>query len=322
MSAYPKFDLNKSKYDQTTFAGRFLHCLDLIDPRTLFTTEKELQHAIQLLEDFKNGKLSKTTTDEHLWKAQKIKQAIVHPDTGEKIFMPFRMSGFIPFGSPIVTGLLLPNPSFPSMIFWQWLNQSHNACVNYANRNATKPTSTATFIQGYLGATAAAVSISVGLSVLLRKSAGFSHATRMLIQRFIPYPAVATASVLNVLLMRKHEIHQGIDVTDKDGKVIGTSQSAAKKALFEMAISRAVIAAPILLIPPTIMTQLEKMRWLKSNPRLHLPVNALLATLSFGFGLPLGIAVFPQISKINRHSLEPAIQQATTDEILYYNKGL
>lgn len=37
-----------------------------------------------------------------------------------------------------VVGLLLPNPSLKQIVFWQWLNQSHNACVNYANRNATK----------------------------------------------------------------------------------------------------------------------------------------------------------------------------------------
>ena len=28
-----------------------------------------------------------------------IPQAIIHPDTGEKVFMPFRMSGFVPFGT-------------------------------------------------------------------------------------------------------------------------------------------------------------------------------------------------------------------------------
>ncbi|XP_019470585.1 sideroflexin-5-like isoform X6 [Meleagris gallopavo] len=41
-----------------------------------------------------------------LWGAQKIKQAIIHPDTNETIFMPFRMSGYIPFGTPIGKGRL------------------------------------------------------------------------------------------------------------------------------------------------------------------------------------------------------------------------
>lgn len=66
------------------------------------------------------------------------KQAILHPDTGEKILMPFRMSGYVPFGVPMVVGILLPNPGWATIVFWQWINQSHNACVNYANRNASK----------------------------------------------------------------------------------------------------------------------------------------------------------------------------------------
>lgn len=40
---------------------------------------------------------------------------------------------------------------------------------------------------------------------------------------------LATASVLNVILMRKHEAAQGIDVLDKSGKIVGTSRKAAKK---------------------------------------------------------------------------------------------
>lgn len=77
-----------------------------------------------------------------------ILQAIIHPDTGEKVMMPFRMSGFVPFGAPLVFGLLLPDPNLRQMVFWQWLNQSHNACVNYANRNASQPTPMERFLVG------------------------------------------------------------------------------------------------------------------------------------------------------------------------------
>jgi len=63
-------------------------------------------------------------------------QAIIHPDTNEKILMPCRMSGkgcgftvcifwvyhitgFVPFGSITVIGLLLPNQTLVQMVFWQ-----------------------------------------------------------------------------------------------------------------------------------------------------------------------------------------------------------
>ncbi|XP_033256380.1 sideroflexin-5 isoform X8 [Orcinus orca] len=190
----PPFQLGKPRFQQTSFYGRFRHFLDIIDPRTLFVTERRLREAVQLLEDYKHGTLRPGVTNEQLWSAQKIKQAILHPDTNEKIFMPFRMSGYIPFGTPIVVGLLLPNQTLASTVFWQWLNQSHNACVNYANRNATKPSPASKFIQGYLGAVISAVSIAVGLNVLVQKANKFTPATRLLVQRFVPFPAVGQLS--------------------------------------------------------------------------------------------------------------------------------
>uniref|UniRef100_A0A8B9CEB0 Sideroflexin 5 n=1 Tax=Anser brachyrhynchus TaxID=132585 RepID=A0A8B9CEB0_9AVES len=142
--------------------------------------------------------------------------------------MPFRMSGYIPFGTPIVVGLLLPNQTLASTVFWQWLNQSHNACVNYANRNATKPSPTSKFIQGYLGAVISAVSIAVGLNVLVQRANKFTPATRLLIQRFVPFPAVASANICNVVLMRHTELEEGIDVLDNNGNIVGSSRIAAK----------------------------------------------------------------------------------------------
>ena len=39
----------------------------------------------------------------------------------------------------------------------------------------------------------------------------------------------ASANICNVVLMRNHELFTGIEVKDKDGHVVGTSQLAARK---------------------------------------------------------------------------------------------
>ncbi|XP_069779511.1 sideroflexin-5-like isoform X2 [Narcine bancroftii] len=299
---YPPFVLGRARFDQSTFYGRLRHFLDIIDPRTLFVTENHLKAAVQLLKDFKLGTIPSGVSNQQLWEAQKIKQAVLHPDTNEKILMPFRMSGYIPFGTPIVVGLLLPQQTLATTIFWQWLNQSHNACVNYANRNATKPTPVSKFALGYVGAVVSAVSIAVGLNIFIKKACRFNPATRFLIQRFVPFPAVAAANVSNVVLMRHNELEEGISVLDEDGNTIGSSRIAAQHALLETALTRIVLPVPILVLPPIIMSFLEKTRMLKAHPRLTLPLHGLVCLAAFGFALPIAISIFPQISEISpRH---------------------
>ncbi|XP_061895974.1 sideroflexin-5b isoform X2 [Entelurus aequoreus] len=236
--------------------------------------------------------------------------------------MPFRMSGYVPFGTPIVIGLLLPNQTVASTIVWQWLNQSHNACVNYANRNATKPTPTSRFLQGYFGAVTSAVSIAVGLKVLIEKANKLSPSTRTLIQRFVPFPAVASANICNVALMRHNELSEGIDVLDADGNVVGSSKIAARHAIAETAFTRVVLPMPIFVLPPIIMSYLQGLHFLQRQRRLMLPVHSLVCLLTFGLSLPVAISLFPQMSQIEVSRLEPEIAMATDCKVVTYNKGL
>ncbi|XP_027857422.1 sideroflexin-5a isoform X4 [Xiphophorus couchianus] len=290
MSDYPPFQYGKSRFNQ-----------------------KRLQDCIKLLDGFKQGTLPPGVTDA---------EAIIHPDTGEKILMPFRMSGFVPFGTPVVVGLLLPNQTTASTIFWQWLNQSHNACVNYSNRNATKPAPFSKFFQGYVGAVTSAVSIAVGLNVLIQKADRLSPTTKLLVQRFVPFPAVASANICNVVLMRHTELSDGIAVLDDSGKVVGTSKIAARHALLETALTRVVMPMPIMVLPPMVMAVLEKLPLLQRRQRLVLPVHSLVCLAAFGLALPLAISLFPQMSQISANQLEPEIAAATDCQILTYNKGL
>ncbi|KJH51975.1 tricarboxylate carrier [Dictyocaulus viviparus] len=281
---------------------------------------KRLRECVKLLKNWENG--VSTSTDKELWQAQKIKQAILHPDTGQKILPPFRMSGFVPFGWITVTGMLLPNPSWPTLLFWQWMNQSHNACVNYANRNATQPQPFPTYIKAYGVAVTAACSISAGLTYLIKRTKSLPLRTRVIVQRFVPLPAVSLASSMNVICMRWNELCTGIDVYEKGGRVVGVSKVAARLAVIDTTLVRAFLPVPLLLIPPCIMPFLERLKWVRGSSVRHLLVNAAVCTLSFAFSLPIALALFPQEGVVVVDKLEMELHSKTSAKQLFYNKGL
>uniref|UniRef100_A0A1I7W3I8 Sideroflexin-5 n=2 Tax=Loa loa TaxID=7209 RepID=A0A1I7W3I8_LOALO len=219
---------------------------------------EKLQNSIELLNNYKAGKVG-LISDQQLWEAQKIKSAILHPDTGEKILPPFRMSGYVPFGWITVTGMLLPNPSWLSILFWQWLNQTHNALVNYSNRNATQDQSSSRYLNAYCAAVSSASIVAMGLTLLIKRTEQLNPIKRLIIQRFVPLPATSLASSLNVLCMRWNELQNGINVYDCNQNVIGISKIAAKKAVKDTTLTRAFLPIPLLMIPPCIMPFLERL---------------------------------------------------------------
>ena len=73
-------------------------------------------------------------TDAELWEAKRIHDAIIHPVTGEKMFLPGRMSAFVPLNTPVTVGMLMAKTPAQT-IFWQTVNQSCNVLVNYVNRS-------------------------------------------------------------------------------------------------------------------------------------------------------------------------------------------
>lgn len=61
---------------------------------------------------------------------------------------------------------------------------------------------------------------------------------------------------------------------------------------------------------------------LKKNPRLHMPFNILVCSITFFYALPATIAIFPQMSEVKIKELEQEIQEKSKDSVIYYNKGL
>lgn len=104
------------------------------------------------------------------------------------------------------------------MVFWQWVNQSFNALVNYTNRNAKSEVSSTQLGVAYVSATTSALVTALGLKTFLEKRAG------SLLQRYVPFAAVAAANCVNIPLMRQSELINGIVVYDENGNAVTESR--------------------------------------------------------------------------------------------------
>ena len=94
-SSTPPFDPSGTLYDQKTYAGRLAHFREMVSPSTLFVSDAELAAKSELLERHARG-AAPEASDAELWDAKRIKDAVIHPVTGEKMFLPGRMSAFVP----------------------------------------------------------------------------------------------------------------------------------------------------------------------------------------------------------------------------------
>ncbi|KAJ7375183.1 Sideroflexin-1 [Desmophyllum pertusum] len=119
---------------------------------------------------------------------------------------------------------------------------------------------------------------------------------------------------------------KGIPVTDENGNRIGESKAAARKAIASVVISRIIMAAPGMSIPPIIMNYLDSKAFMKRWPILASPIQVALVGLSLVFATPLCCAIFPQKSSIAVSKLEPELQEIIKQKggmkYVYFNKGL
>lgn len=170
-----------------------------------------------------------------------------------------------------ITGAMLQfYQTAPAVIFWQFVNQTFNACVNYTNRNANSPVSTNQLGIAYVSATTSALVASLGSKSFLEKRVS------PFFLRYVPFIAVAAANCVNIPLMRQNELLNGIDVEDEDGKIVGKSSFAAGVAISQVTISRIVMAAPGMLLLPVLMERLEKRAWFNRLKILHAPFQVLM----------------------------------------------
>ncbi|MCJ1306256.1 putative alpha-isopropylmalate carrier, partial [Hypocenomyce scalaris] len=311
-------DLPASQYNLNTYWGRVKQSAEIADPRTLFISGSGLENAKKLISSYKQGQIRSMTPE--LWQAKKVVDSTLHPDTGEPVLLPFRMSCFVISNLIVTAGMLTPGLQTTGILLWQITNQSLNVAINSANANKSTPLSTSTMVKSYFLAVSASCSVALGLNAIVPRLKRISPGARTVLTRLVPFAAVASAGALNVFLMRGEEIRQGIDVypvlsdeekaiKEKDGtevQSLGKSKKAATLAVGETALSRVFNATPIMVLPPLILVRLQQTEWLKRRPRMTLPVNLGLILTTSLFALPLALAVFPQRQAVQASTLEKA----------------
>ena len=315
----PPFDPKGCRYDQKTYAGRLRRFKDLTDPRMLLIGDEELSKAQALLGEHAKGKAS-GATDAELWHAQRVKDAIIHPVTGEKMFLPGRMSAFVPINTPVTVGMLLAKTPAQT-IFWQWVNQSCNVMCNYVNRSGAA-VDTAQVAQAY--GLAVGVSCSIALGARRLVEAGPPWVKRLSIA--VPYAAVVSAGASNLAFTRLPEMQAGVPVAAPDGTPLGTSKAAARSAVASTVISRIVLQPIVpMLLPPLLSAAMRTVMPL--GPIAQVASQTAFVAGCSAFALPVAIAVFPQEMKIATSALEPEFQHAKDAkgqpiEYVLCNKGL
>ncbi|XP_020289845.1 sideroflexin-2 isoform X2 [Pseudomyrmex gracilis] len=325
--AHDRLDIDKPLWDLNTFVGRWKYFAWMTDFRTCVVREPELLAAKELCEQYRLGKEPAGTTRDQIVYAKKLYESSFHPDTGELQNVFGRMSFQVPGGMAITGAMLQFYRTTQAVVFWQWVNQSFNALVNYTNRNANSPVTTTQLGVAYVSATSAAMITAIGCKSFWQKRAS------PLMARYVPFAAVAAANCVNIPLMRQNEIRNGVDVVDEDGKKVTKSKLAAVKGISQVVISRIVMCAPGMLILPPIMERLEKYAWMQKIKPLHAPIQILMCGISLSFMVPTACALFPQNCSIRATTLErwepenyellkKNSESGKLSTYLYFNKGL
>ncbi|XP_046306059.1 sideroflexin-4 isoform X3 [Marmota monax] len=303
--------------ESRSFVQRLLQWTELLDPTNLITSIEKIEKSRQLLFTSEDA-YRFDVDDQRIKNAWKRSLSTVHPDSSRLIPILFRPAAFLPLTVPTVFLSMMPAKGMKSMILPQVSLYAYTTGFTMVNGNASYSHSLPAKI--LLGAGVIASSTFFGLIPHLVQMK--YHLDNAWIKRALPIVFLAQVSGMNVFASRSLEPVRGIEVMDKDGKVIGRSRRAGRKAVRETAVSRAVLFGTSAFIPEVFTYFFKRTQFFLQNPQSLWTLKLSCTLLVMGVMVPVSFSMFPQIGQIKYSKLEEEIQALTEETELFYNRGV
>ncbi|NWH47071.1 SFXN4 protein, partial [Fregata magnificens] len=245
-------------------------------------------------------------------------------DTDKIIPVLFRPPAFLPISLPLVIASSLQLRA-KQTFFCQFVFHTYTTGFTLLNGNCTTKAEEYSVQQKQifysLGAISYAACIGALPLVFMNRYTLKSSLTQLVVKNLLPAPLLGLTSAFTVAVARSPEFENGIEVMDRNGKVVGLSQKAGEKAVKETALSRAVLFGTTFFLPAVLMHFVQRAKFAK-NPRALASVRMLVITSVLAGMLPVSLSMFPQCGEIKRADLEPEILSSTEEMELFYNRGI
>ncbi|NXQ60274.1 SFXN4 protein, partial [Anthoscopus minutus] len=306
-----------------SFFQRFLLWMDALDPLLLLKSSNEIKRTRLLIEANEKTQ-SEPIHNNQTKQAFLISLSSVHPDTDKIIPILFRPPAFMPITLPLVIVSSVQREAKRSF-FWQFVFHTYTTAFTLVNGNGTPKAEEYSLRQKqiFLGLGAISYSACVGALplVFMKRYTLKSSLMQLVVRKVLPAPLFGVTSAFTVAMVRSPEFDNGIEVMDRNGKVIGVSKKAGEKAVMETALSRAVLFGTTFFLPEAFMHCVQRARFVK-NPHALGPMRMFMIMSVLAGMLPVSFSMFSQCGEIKRADLEPEILSSTEETEFFYNRGI
>ncbi|XP_030909762.2 sideroflexin-4 [Melopsittacus undulatus] len=306
-----------------SFFQRFLLWADVLDPLLLFKSSDEIRRTRLSIQS--TGKtLNEPIQNAQTRQAFLLSLSSVHPDTDDIIPVFFRPPAFLPVSLPLVVASSLQHQARHNF-FYQFLFHTYTTGFTLFNQNGTPKAEEYSIQEKQIFLSVGAVSYAACIGTLplvfMNRYTLKSPLTHLIIKNLLPAPLLGLMTAFTVVVTRSPEFDNGIEVMDRNGKVVGVSQKAGEKAVKETAISRAVLFGTTFFLPPVVVYLMERAKMIKTPRTLALLRMFMITSVLTGM-LPVSLSMFPQCGEIKRADLEPEILSSTEETEFFYNRGI